>query len=184
MQQHTLPQHVVVQQHSLPTQASALLQVQKTVQQPQTSPQPLQISQPQVSPQTTLNQESIIQPQFPLQSHTTPQSQISLQTPSALAQTTVYVSPQQQMLLQTSKAPVQNQVIVQNQQALTQIPVQIDNLSAIPDSDQPGGTTFPKQSQAVSITVCIRSGCNNPAVDNPEWEDEYCSNECVVTHCK
>ncbi|XP_047493092.1 TOX high mobility group box family member 3-like isoform X3 [Penaeus chinensis] len=31
---------------------------------------------------------------------------------------------------------------------------------------------------------CIRSGCTNPAVHNPEWEDEYCSNECVVSHCR
>ncbi|KAG8323804.1 TOX high mobility group box member 3, partial [Homalodisca vitripennis] len=30
---------------------------------------------------------------------------------------------------------------------------------------------------------CIRHGCQNPAITNPEWEDEYCSNECVVTHC-
>ncbi|KAF6206674.1 hypothetical protein GE061_017910, partial [Apolygus lucorum] len=31
---------------------------------------------------------------------------------------------------------------------------------------------------------CIRVGCPNPAVANSEWEDEYCSNECVVTHCR
>lgn len=31
---------------------------------------------------------------------------------------------------------------------------------------------------------CIRTGCTNPAVHNPEWEDEYCSNECVVSHCR
>lgn len=33
-------------------------------------------------------------------------------------------------------------------------------------------------------TLCIRLGCSNPAISNPEWEDEYCSNECVVRHCK
>ncbi|XP_045473233.1 TOX high mobility group box family member 4-A-like isoform X3 [Harmonia axyridis] len=31
---------------------------------------------------------------------------------------------------------------------------------------------------------CIRNGCPNPAITNPEWEDEYCSNECVVSHCR
>ncbi len=31
---------------------------------------------------------------------------------------------------------------------------------------------------------CIRSGCTRRAVRNPEWEDEYCCNECVVSHCK
>ncbi|XP_050503279.1 TOX high mobility group box family member 4-A-like isoform X1 [Diabrotica virgifera virgifera] len=32
--------------------------------------------------------------------------------------------------------------------------------------------------------ACIRHGCPNPAITNPEWEDEYCSNECVVSHCR
>lgn len=31
---------------------------------------------------------------------------------------------------------------------------------------------------------CIRQGCPNAAISNTEWEDEYCSNECVVSHCK
>ena len=31
---------------------------------------------------------------------------------------------------------------------------------------------------------CIRKGCAHKAVRNIEWEDEYCSNECVVAHCK
>ena len=30
---------------------------------------------------------------------------------------------------------------------------------------------------------CIRVGCTNPSVRNVEWEDEYCSNQCVVMHC-
>lgn len=31
---------------------------------------------------------------------------------------------------------------------------------------------------------CIRNGCQNPAVVSTDWEDEYCSNECVITHCR
>eukprot|EP00088_Acartia_fossae_P008472 TRINITY_DN14045_c0_g1_i1.p1 TRINITY_DN14045_c0_g1~~TRINITY_DN14045_c0_g1_i1.p1 ORF type:complete len:179 (-),score=18.50 TRINITY_DN14045_c0_g1_i1:182-718(-) len=31
--------------------------------------------------------------------------------------------------------------------------------------------------------TCIRLGCNKPSVRNIEWEDEYCSNQCVVLHC-
>ena len=31
---------------------------------------------------------------------------------------------------------------------------------------------------------CIRQGCTNPAITSTEWEDEYCSNECVVGHCR
>ncbi|XP_061588742.1 TOX high mobility group box family member 4-A isoform X2 [Cololabis saira] len=33
-------------------------------------------------------------------------------------------------------------------------------------------------------SVCVRAGCNNPAVDNKDWDREYCSNECVATHCR
>jgi hypothetical protein len=31
---------------------------------------------------------------------------------------------------------------------------------------------------------CIRSGCPNAAISSPDWENEYCSNECVVSHCR
>lgn len=37
---------------------------------------------------------------------------------------------------------------------------------------------------AASESRCIREGCPAMAVISPEWEDEYCSNECVVKHCK
>lgn len=32
--------------------------------------------------------------------------------------------------------------------------------------------------------LCVRDGCHNMAVENPGWDAEYCSNECVVTHCR
>uniref|UniRef100_A0A670JA27 HMG box domain-containing protein n=1 Tax=Podarcis muralis TaxID=64176 RepID=A0A670JA27_PODMU len=31
---------------------------------------------------------------------------------------------------------------------------------------------------------CVRAGCDNPPVANSEWDNEYCSNECVVKHCR
>ncbi|XP_030016879.1 epidermal Langerhans cell protein LCP1-like [Sphaeramia orbicularis] len=33
-------------------------------------------------------------------------------------------------------------------------------------------------------SVCVRAGCNNPAVESDDWDREYCSNECVATHCR
>ncbi|XP_034411880.1 TOX high mobility group box family member 4 isoform X2 [Cyclopterus lumpus] len=32
-------------------------------------------------------------------------------------------------------------------------------------------------------SVCIRTGCTNAAVESNDWDSEYCSNECVATHC-
>ncbi|XP_060900019.1 TOX high mobility group box family member 4-A isoform X2 [Labrus mixtus] len=33
-------------------------------------------------------------------------------------------------------------------------------------------------------SVCVRTGCNNPAVESNDWDKEYCSNECVADHCR
>lgn len=35
-----------------------------------------------------------------------------------------------------------------------------------------------------ALSVCVRAGCNNPAVESKDWDKEYCSNECVATHCR
>ncbi|XP_049597511.1 TOX high mobility group box family member 4b isoform X2 [Syngnathus scovelli] len=37
---------------------------------------------------------------------------------------------------------------------------------------------------AGSPNICVRTGCTNPAVDSKDWDKEYCSNECVATHCR
>lgn len=50
-----------------------------------------------------------------------------------------------------------------------------------------GGAKVPVEPVKVSVEPgmlrCIRSGCSAPSVRNVEWEDEYCSNQCVVLHC-
>ncbi|KAJ8303368.1 hypothetical protein KUTeg_019764 [Tegillarca granosa] len=33
-------------------------------------------------------------------------------------------------------------------------------------------------------TMCVRMECTNPAIESPGWDNEYCSNECVVSHCR
>lgn len=35
-----------------------------------------------------------------------------------------------------------------------------------------------------ALNICVRAGCNNPAVESKDWDKEYCSNECVATHCR
>lgn len=40
-------------------------------------------------------------------------------------------------------------------------------------------------SGAASVkSMCVRAGCTNPAIDSEDWDQEYCSNECVATHCR
>uniref|UniRef100_A0A3B3Z8A4 HMG box domain-containing protein n=1 Tax=Periophthalmus magnuspinnatus TaxID=409849 RepID=A0A3B3Z8A4_9GOBI len=44
----------------------------------------------------------------------------------------------------------------------------------------PGPTAPP----SVSPSICVRAGCTNKAVESKDWDREYCSNECVATHCR
>merc|ERR1711983_431331 len=31
--------------------------------------------------------------------------------------------------------------------------------------------------------MCIKKDCQNVAIKSPEWDDEYCCDECAVGHC-
>ncbi|KAM3590834.1 uncharacterized protein V6R79_017597 [Siganus canaliculatus] len=42
----------------------------------------------------------------------------------------------------------------------------------------------PGVTAAASSSICVRAGCTNPAVESEDWDKEYCSNECVATHCR
>lgn len=45
-------------------------------------------------------------------------------------------------------------------------------------------TPGPSMTTTASPTICVRAGCTNPAVESKDWDKEYCSNECVATHCR
>lgn len=42
----------------------------------------------------------------------------------------------------------------------------------------------PVEAEAPAANLCVRAGCTNPAVESRDWDKEYCSNECVATHCR
>ncbi|XP_044038968.1 TOX high mobility group box family member 4b isoform X2 [Siniperca chuatsi] len=42
----------------------------------------------------------------------------------------------------------------------------------------------PSVTPTASRNICVRAGCTNPAVESKDWDKEYCSNECVATHCR
>ncbi|CDQ85485.1 unnamed protein product [Oncorhynchus mykiss] len=44
----------------------------------------------------------------------------------------------------------------------------------------------PRATDATSgpLTLCVRVGCTNPAIESTDWDKEYCSSECVATHCR
>jgi hypothetical protein len=51
-------------------------------------------------------------------------------------------------------------------------------------TNQVNGTIYEAENNVPVVQMCIRNGCANPAVNNPEWEQEFCSNDCVVLHCR
>lgn len=69
----------------------------------------------------------------------------------------------------------QQQQIMMNQQQ--QMPT--DN-----NPQQLGNQQIPNDNSQQIQQSCIRTGCTNAAVQSNDWEDEYCSNECVITHCR
>uniref|UniRef100_A0A1A8JPT7 TOX high mobility group box family member 4 n=1 Tax=Nothobranchius kuhntae TaxID=321403 RepID=A0A1A8JPT7_NOTKU len=42
----------------------------------------------------------------------------------------------------------------------------------------------PGVTPAAGPNICVRAGCTNLAVESKDWDMEYCSNECVATHCR
>lgn len=52
------------------------------------------------------------------------------------------------------------------------------------ESKEEDGTEEAEEEDEITENDCIREGCIKKAVKNIEWEDEYCSNACVVDHCK
>lgn len=42
----------------------------------------------------------------------------------------------------------------------------------------------PSVASTENSSICVRAGCTNPAVESKDWDKEYCSNECVATHCR
>ncbi|KAM8900344.1 TOX high mobility group box family member 4b isoform 2-T2 [Spinachia spinachia] len=51
------------------------------------------------------------------------------------------------------------------------------NVAAVP-------SVTPAAAAAASRNICVRAGCTRPAVESQDWDMEYCSNECVATHCR
>lgn len=57
-----------------------------------------------------------------------------------------------------------------------------DETEVEPQPDEPSAdTTAGAETQ---VLCCLREGCTNPPVDDPKWENEYCSSYCVIVHCK
>lgn len=103
-------------------------------------------------------------------------------------------SPMMQLKMQQSSSP---QHLMQHS-SVTHAPNQYSSpshqSSPYTSPPQSGPTTTNNQKSSFTNTniqfepqtfpVCSRSGCGNHAIKNPGWDNEYCSNDCVITHCR
>lgn len=72
-----------------------------------------------------------------------------------------------------------------NAEKITNGEPMVNGVCEIANANQGAGDPNQDEIDLTSVgPVCIRAGCNNPGVHNPEWEDEYCSTDCVVSHCR
>ncbi|CAL1297631.1 unnamed protein product [Larinioides sclopetarius] len=101
--------------------------------------------------------------------------------------------PQQQSMQQPHMSPPQMGMMnrAQVQQMPGNSPQMCNSASNSPSYNQNMTTVNPGGNQGnmgsvemSSYPTCLRNGCSNPAIDSPDWDREYCSSECVVSHCK
>ncbi|KAL1451618.1 hypothetical protein WDU94_005977 [Cyamophila willieti] len=55
--------------------------------------------------------------------------------------------------------------------------------NGVTSEDGEKGDEEKKEEKKEELEKCVREGCENVAIVNTEWEDEYCSNECCIKHC-
>ncbi|XP_034111077.1 TOX high mobility group box family member 4-B isoform X1 [Drosophila albomicans] len=101
------------------------------------------------------------------------------------------VTPQQQPTLeesQTAAGVEQQQETTGTSQTAT---FAVEDVASTVNAPTTATAVTPQQpeqiqllNEAAAVQKCTRELCNKPAIINPDWEDEYCSNECVVIHCR
>ncbi|XP_036366743.1 TOX high mobility group box family member 4-B isoform X3 [Octopus sinensis] len=86
-------------------------------------------------------------------------------------------SPPLQQIPYSSPPQLPNQNVVSNASTVTS-PIHNNLQQTIVSQAGPRGMC------SAGPGMCVRNGCQNNAIDNPGWDSEYCSNECVVSHCR
>ncbi|XP_018306246.1 TOX high mobility group box family member 3 isoform X1 [Mycetomoellerius zeteki] len=131
----------------------------------------------QGNPQQSLMGTVMAPPHMTQQQQQHMQQQISqqqyMQVPQQQVQQVQVQQQQQQQIIHTS--PPRAEFIKSED-----LPIKSETLSSSSSPVNPSQVTMTGQRPS----PCIHQGCPNPAISNNEWEDEYCSNECVVSHCR
>ncbi|XP_074975085.1 TOX high mobility group box family member 4 isoform X5 [Caretta caretta] len=169
--------------------AAAAAAAASSMQLPRLQPPPLQQMPP---PQPPAQQVAVLQPPPPLQ---------AMQQPAL----------QQKVRLHLQQQPPPLQIKILPPPALQIQPVTLQPEEASPERPSPEPQGSPEPVEMITADVvpevesptqmdvelvsespmglsprprCVRSGCDNPPVSSSDWDNEYCSSECVVKHCR
>ncbi|XP_028987654.1 TOX high mobility group box family member 4-A isoform X2 [Betta splendens] len=146
------------------------------LQQMAPAPPPLQAKPRKESTTAGLSMSVTATPPPPLQIKIVPGSLLRAEALPIIVPTTAAGSST--ATLSAESAPMSAQV------------VNADDVPGNPDEDEVT-EVLPSEEDEVNEScdfgtrsVCARAGCSNPAVESKDWDKEYCSNECVATHCR
>ncbi|XP_015275920.1 PREDICTED: TOX high mobility group box family member 4 [Gekko japonicus] len=153
---------------------------------PRLQPPPLQQmpQQPPAQPVTILQQPPPLQAmqQPPLQQKV----RLNLQTPPPPLQIKILPPPAlqiQPLALRTEESSPERPA--PELQASPE-PVEMITADVVPEVESPMHVELVSESP-VALSPrprCIRAGCDNAPVASSDWDNEYCSSECVVKHCR
>ncbi|XP_074838366.1 TOX high mobility group box family member 4 isoform X2 [Carettochelys insculpta] len=169
--------------------AAAAAAAASSMQLPRLQPPPLQQMPP---PQPPAQQVAVLQPPPPLQAmqqpplqqkvrlhlqQQPPPLQIKILPPPALQIQPVTLQPEEASPERPSPEPQGSPE-----------PVEMITADVVPEVESPTQMDVELVSESpVGLSPrprCVRSGCDNPPVPSSDWDNEYCSSECVVKHCR
>ncbi|KAM6990198.1 TOX high mobility group box family member 4 isoform 2-T2 [Tautogolabrus adspersus] len=110
-----------------------------------------------------------------------PPLQIKIVPASLQGKDTLIVPTTVALTTSAQSAPVSVQVV---NSADTQGNTDDDEVTEVLHSEEDEMEVNGSSSGGTQKSVCMRTGCNNPAVESNDWDKEYCSNECVANHCR
>lgn len=134
--------------------------------QPQISSSPPQMNQAQPTLHEQLPQELLLLQEQPVEMNQPTEQVVADQMNTTPSQETT--RDNQQASVPSTAAPTQSSASTVN---ATQLPNHTTSTQPVVNSSPP-------------TQACLREGCCNPTVESHEWDNEYCSSECVVAHCR
>ncbi|KAK7115115.1 TOX high mobility group box family member 3-like [Littorina saxatilis] len=182
---HSMQQHQQLHNHQQLQQQQQLKQQQfQQQQQLQQQRQQQQQQQQQLQQQQLHQQQLQQQQQQHLQQQHMQQHQLQQQQQMQQQQMQQQSLPQPAMQQHQQQQPQQSKMSAPSfQSTVSPQPVMDPVMSAAHDNGLFPQTSALESASGLNV-LCVRDGCRNMAVENPGWDAEYCSNECVVTHCR